>query len=345
MKSKSLTTHVVLALFGVLLQVTPSYASWTTFSLPVLPQMFGSYRMDHLSDGRFVYGTNNAAYQQDSFGSGSYIQFVDSNSSTYDPSFVALASDSQAVIGQGTFGASNLLSFNPSSTSSQAFTPVGTPAVSLQNYSGIFWSGGNMLIGGGNGTTANGFGGQMHSINYVSADGSVNKRIIDDISLFSGDFAIDSAGDLYVSDNDDLNLYKFTQSQINNAISGAALTIGDGSLVTTLAKNGSIAVDGEGRIWSSGFQTNGIDAFDPSTGLSRTFTPEIANNNYVVATFTQGGDDYVAFINADGTTAGSNVTYGYERTDNLVVPEPSTVFLFLLGGMFVFWGHARRKRT
>jgi len=343
MKRSPLRTVVTLTVLACAIHTSVAHASWTTHSLPNLPQMFGSYRVDHLSDGRFVYGTNNALYQQDSFGSGAYTQFVDSGSSTFDPSFVAVASNTQAAVGQGTFGASNLLLLNPSTTTSQAFTPLGTPAVSMQNYSGMFWNGSNMLIGGGNGTTSNGFGGQMHSINYVSADGTTNKIIIDDISLFSGDFAVDSSGDLYVSDNDDLNLYKFTQAQINSAISGTALSITDGTLVTTLAKNGSIAVDSQGRIWSAGFQTNGIDAYDPDTGLSRTFTPGEDNSNYIVSTFSDGADDYVAFINADGTNAGAAVSYGYDMTDNLAVPEPSTVLLFFLGGCAVFRVYARRK--
>ncbi|MEM6823097.1 MAG: hypothetical protein AAF558_14290, partial [Verrucomicrobiota bacterium] len=166
----NLSLKLMIGLTLVLTLPVKTEAAWTMFSLPNLSQTFGSYRVDHLSDGRYVYGTNNAAYQQNTFEAAAFTQFTDSSSSTWDPSFVAVHSDASAVIGQGTFSPSSLLLFNPSNTSSQAFTSIGAP-LTLQNYSGLFWNSSSLLVGGQNGTSANGIFGQMHSINYVTTDG------------------------------------------------------------------------------------------------------------------------------------------------------------------------------
>ncbi|MEM6821329.1 MAG: PEP-CTERM sorting domain-containing protein [Verrucomicrobiota bacterium] len=77
---------------------------------------------------------------------------------------------------------------------------------------------------------------------------------------------------------------------------------------------------------------------------STTYIPDENNTNYVVSTFNDGSDDYVAFINADGTSAGSNVTYGYDTVSNLSIPEPSTYVLLSLGVATVGFV-ARRKRN
>ena len=111
--------------------------------------------------------------------------------------------------------------------------------------------------------------------------------------------------------------------------------------MTTLNKNGSIAVDGLGRIWSAGYQSNGIDMFNPSTGATTPFIPALNNTNYIVSTFSTGTDSYVAYLNASGTGAGAALTYGYEKAANLV-PEPSTSLLLLLSAAGLI---ARRRRV
>jgi hypothetical protein len=311
-------------------------AAWTSVALPPLSQNFGSYRMGHLTDGSLVYGSNNDLdLQQGGIASSVFGDYT--NALPWDPSSVAIFSNTLGAIGQGTFGASAIYTFNPSNLATP-FTPI--PGVSIQNYSVAFRDATSLYIGGNNGSASNGFGVQQHAISYVKLDGSANKRIIDNISLFSGDFAVDIAGNLYVSDNDDLKLYKFTPLQLTTAILGSPLSITDGQFIATLNKNGSLAVDAKGRIWSAGFQTIGIDMFDPAAGKTTTFVPALSNSDYTVATFSTASDDYVAFINASGSGAGSTLTYGIETTRNLI-PEPAAGAL-LLFGLGTFAAHRRR---
>lgn len=306
-------------------------ATWTVNSLPTLPVDFASYRLEQMSDGRLLYGTSDSLSRQTSFGGAFSLQSF-SGTPTWDPSAVSLFSDSLGAVGEGTFGPSSIYLFNPSNLAG-AFSAI--PGVSLQNYSLVFRNGTSLYVGGNNGT------GGRHSISYVTTDGSVNKVIIDSISDYSGDFAIDLAGNLYVSDNDDLKLYKFSASQLAAAIAGSPLAITDGQFLTTLNKNGSLAVDGLGRIWSSGYQSNGIDLYDPASGFSTTLVPGLANTNYVVQTFEVGGESYVSYLNAGGYGAGSSVSYGYTKASN-VVPEPSSGVLLLAAGAGLL-GRRRRR--
>ncbi len=298
------------------------HAAWTSNSLPVLSMDFGSYRLGQMADGRLVYGTNDDLDRQSSFG-GAFV--LDDYSATippftWDPSSVAIYNDTLGAIGAGTFGPSEIYIFNPTNLGT-AFTAI--PGLTLQNYSLVFRDSTSLYVGGNNGTN------DRHAISYVTLAGA-QKVIIDDISLYSADFAIDIGGNLYVSDNDDRKLYKFSVQQLNAAIAGAPLSIADGLYLTTTAKNGSLAVDGFGRIWSAGYQTNGIDVFDPADGGTKSFVPALANKNYVVDTFSVGGESYVAYVNASGAFAGAALTYGYQRAADLV-PEPGSVLLFVSG--------------
>ena len=307
-------------------------AAWNEVPLPSLSGDFVSYQTGYLSDGRFVYGTGSSLARQDTFGGSAISSYT--NSQSWDPSFVTIFNDSLGAIGAGGFGGgSAIYTFDPSDLNT-AFTPIS--GLSIQNYSAFFHDASSLLVGGNNGT------GGAHSINYVTLDGLTNQILIDDISTFSGDFARDAAGNLFVSDNDDLNLYRFTAAQVDDAILNAtALSITDGVLVTTLDKNGSIAVDSQGRIWSTGFQTNGLDLFDPSSGTTATFVPGFANTNYSVYTFSDGVTDYVGYLNAEGFFSGDALNFGYDADTNLV-PEPSGIVLVALGLSLVVW--RRRNR-
>ena len=305
-------------------------AAWTEIALPPLSSTFAAYRNGYLPDGRFLFGTGGSLSRQNTLGGNTLSSY--SAPQSWDPSFVTLFNDSLGVIGAGGFsGPSQIFTFDPSDLDT-VFAPI--PGLSIQNYSAEFQDAGSLLVGGNNGT------GGSHAISYVTLDGATNKVIIDDISTFSGAFAKDAAGNLFVSDNDDLSLYKFTAAQITNAIlSASPLSITDGVLVTTLNKNGSIAVDSQGRIWSSGFQSSGIDMFDPSTGTTTAFVPGFDNSNYIVSTFSDGITKYVGYLNAEGFSAGDALNFGYESDVNLV-PEPSGAVLLLWGFLALL---SRRK--
>ncbi len=320
---KALVCHA-LAAFAVCASSSTLSAAWVTLQLPNLTETFGSYQSANLSDGRFVFGTTNQLDTQNTFGSSALTSF--SNAQTWDPSSVAVQSNTLGAIGVGTFAPSGIYTFDPSNPSS-AFTAI--PGLSIQNYHMEFRDSSSLFVVGANGSQPGLFS-QDNSLSYVKLDGSVNKVIIDNISSFSGGFTLDLAGNLYITNDDDLKLYKFTPAQLNAAIAGAALSITDGSYVTTLRADGSVAVDAMGRIWSAGFQINGIDLYDPSNGASANFTPGFNNDNYVVSDFSDGANDYISYINASGTDAGSSLTYGYEKSSNLV-PEPSSTALLAFG--------------
>ena len=302
----------------------PLEAAWTTFNLPPLGQSFGSYWMEHLSDGRLVYGSTNDLDLETAFGSGTLVDY--SNALAWDPSGLTLRHDNLAAVGQGTFGNSGIYLFDPSNPGT-GFTAIA--GVSIQNYSLLFRDGSSLYVGGLNGTETNAFSLPKHAISYVTLDGSVNKVIIDNVSEFSGNFAVDLTGNLYVTNNDNGGLYKFSAAQLDAAISGSALSISAGQFLTTLPANSSIAIDSQGRILSAGFGVNGFDLYDPADDTHTNIVPALSNPNYVVTTFSDGTDDYIAYLNAAGSSAGSAITYGYDKVSN-VVPEPSSMLLLVL---------------
>lgn len=309
------------------------HASWTVETLPSLPVDFASYRAAQMSNGSVIYGTSNQLSRGSATGSPFSLQsYTGAGAGTpWDPSSISLYSDTLGAIGAGTFGPSSIYLFNPSDLAT-SFTPISS--LSLQNYTIAFRDANSLFVGGNNGS------GGSHAVSYVTTNGLVNKVIIDNISTYSGDFAIDLAGNLYVSDNDDLKLYKFTASQLATAISGPALAITDGQYLTTLSKNGSLAVDGLGRIWSSGYQGSGLDLFDPLAGTTTALLPGLNNSNYVVQTFLSGGESYVGYLNAGGYLAGASLTYGTQKA-SAVVPEPSSGALLMAAGLAAL---ARRRR-
>jgi len=321
---------------ATLLASTSLHAAWTSFNLPPLSQSFGSYWAGHMSDGRLVYGSNSDLDLQSSFGSSTLLDY--NNAGTWDPSALAIFSNSIGAIGQGTFGASSIYLFDPSNLAT-GFTAIS--GVTIQNYGLAFRDSSSLYVAGLNGSQMNIFALPKHSVSYVTTDGSVNKVIIDNVSDFSGNIALDLAGNLYVSNNDDGGLYKFTAAQLSAAISGTALGIGDGQFLTTIAQNSSLAVDSLGRIITAGYGGTGIDIYDPANNTHTNLMPALANQNYVVSTFSDGVQSYIAYINASGSSTGSTLTYGYDTVAN-VVPEPGSVLLLCIGVAGVL---GRRRRV
>jgi hypothetical protein len=321
---------VLLTALAVTLVTSTLEAAWSSFSLPNLPNFYGAYQAAHLPDGRLVYGSENGLAEQTTFGSSALSNFQFPQ--TWDPSDVAIFSNTVGVVSVGGFsGPSGIYKFDPSNLATP-FTAI--PGLALQNYSVAFRNSASLYVGGQNGT------GGKHAISYVTLDGVTNKVIIDNVSNYSGDFAIDLSGNLYVTNNNDHSLYKFTAAQLSAAIGGSALSLANGLFVTTLNNDSSIAVDGLGRIWTAGYLTPGIDLYDPASGTTTTFVPALANTNYVVSTFSNGTDAYVGYINAAGTSAGSGLTYGYEKAANLV-PEPSAALLLACSAVGLM---ARRRQ-
>ncbi len=313
--------------------VSPARASWTEFSLPNLVSPFSPTAMGFLPDGRYVYANQGAYYRQDAFGAASYTAYTNvTPGNNADPSFIAVWDATRALAGGGGFGASDLYRFDPSTLNAPSFAAQG---LALQNYSGVFRDATTLYLAGNNGT------GSSHAIGYVDLATDSFKVIIDNVSTYSSDFARDAAGNLYVGDNDDGKVYKFTAAQLALAIGGSALTVADGQFVHQFGNAlGSLAVDGLGRIWSAGFLQNGIQVYDPGTDAETTIIPGLDNANYKVYAFTADGQDYVGYFNQANPFSGDSAQFfGYQA-----IPEPGAFLLTLIALFGLAVTHRHRTK-
>ena len=328
------TSFVVTAVVALTAAFAASQASanWTEFSLPNLSGSFSPTAISVLPDGSYVFANQGAYYHQDAFGLPGYTAYSNvSPGDNADPSFLAIWDATHAVAGGGGFGASDVYRFNPSSLNAPSFTAQG---LSLQNFSGVFRDATSLYVGGGNGSNS------THAISYVDLITASTKVIIDDISTFSCAFARDAAGDLYVGDEDNQKVYKFTAAQLSLAISGTPLAITNGTFVyQSINSLGSMAVDGLGRIWTSGFLANGLQVYDPVANTETTVVPGLTNANYVVTAFSVGGQPYVGYTDeANPFQGGTAQFYGFEA-----VPEPGTIGL-TVAGLIALAMRRRRQR-
>ncbi len=314
-----------------------AYADWMSLPLPDLSQAWGATALAHLPDGRYVFGESGNLYQQDAWGAAAYSPYT-SEPAGIDPSFIAVWDDGIGVVGQGGWSASSLYSFSPADTGG-GFTNIG---LSLQNYHGVMRDGLSLYTGGAD----TGPGGDHHGIRLVTLDGATNRIVIDDISTYSCGFDLDEDGNLYVGDNDDGKVYRFSAAQLSAAAQGDPLAITNGTLVHDFGDGGdigSLAVDSSGRIWAAGWQHTGLRVYNPDLDREFTYIPGLSNANYKVACFERGGVGYVAYINqADPSSAGSSQYYGYDEASHYAVPEPAELCLILLGGGLL--GGLRRRR-
>jgi hypothetical protein len=313
-----------LIVFTSLLSAATLSASWTTFQLNNRLS-YNSTAMAHLNDGRLVYAHDGSVSQQNTFGSSAMTSFTNAPTGAY--SYVT--SNGYLGVG-GTFvdPTAPVYKFTATDTNS-AFTSTS----SVQNYAAVAY-GADILMSGKNGSGVSEIGHYTTAGTYTS--------IITDVSAYSAGLALDGAGNLYVADNDDQHIYSFTAAQVAGAITGSALTIADGAYVTNLGVSGSLAVDSLGRLYAAGYQLNGIRVFDTNTSIAGSLTPYDENTNYVVSTFSDGTDDYVAWLNASGFDAGDEVTYGYDFDSAIVVPEPTAYAL--LAGLFTLATVGIRRR-
>lgn len=311
---------VLAAALAAVVTASQSFADWTQFDLPNLADVYSPAAIANLPDGQYIFANEGNYYLQDTFGSASYTAYSNTApGNNADPSFIAVWDSTHAIAGGGTFGPSDLYNFNPSSTSAPTFTANG---LSLQNYSGVYRDADSLYVGGLNGMDG------THAISYVDLSTETTKVIIDDVSTYSGGFAEDASGNLFVGDSDNGNVYKFTATQLSLAISGSALVLSNGTYVCQFDNGlGTLAVDSQGRIWSAGYAVNGLEMFDQSTDTQTDLVPGLTNANYMVTTFSVGGQGYVAYTDQlDPGQAGTAQYYGFEA-----IPEPGTLALTLVG--------------
>lgn len=312
------------ALAAVFLLVAASgnvAATWTTLDIGTTSDQWFTSAFGNLPDGRLIYGEHGNIFLQDSWGSSSFSSYSSAPSGT-DPAFIAVYDNSTALLGSGGWGTSGVYKFAPDSVAS-----LFPSFANIQNYDAAFKDADGFYLSG----TSTGTGNDRHGVRYMSVDGAVNKVVIDDISQYSSGMALDSGGNLYVADNDDDKVFRFTGAQLENAILGTALSIADGELIYDfeMGMTGSLAIDSDGVLWAAGWGSNGFVSYDPVLDKLTSYTPGADNSNYRVGTFSDGAKSYVAFLNADGTSVGSNLLYGY--ADASLVPEPGTALLALCG--------------
>lgn len=304
-------------------------AAWSSFALP--NRDAGSTpAFSHLSDGRVLYAHHGTVYRQDTFGNSTLSEYTnapDNTGSSETYSFIASNGFAGSTV---SFGAGPVYTFDSGNLSS-TFSSSGP----IQSYYGVSYTPDSALIVG-----ANGGSGQSEVGHYT--DAGVYTTVIEDVSLFSGGITLDGAGNLYVIDNDDLNIYSYSAAQVAGALIGLPLQISDGTLITSLGVSGSIAVDSQGRIFATGYQLAGIQVYDMNTGDSGTLIPNLNNANYSVETFSDGSDDYVAFVNWESYSPGAGVLYGYDLDGNVPVPEPSA-YALIAGALAMLTLQKRRR--
>lgn len=319
--------------------VSAAGAAWTQFNLPSLSQAFGGTALAHLADGRYLFGESGNLFLQDAWNAPAYTPFLNEPAGI-DPSFIAVRPSGAAALGAGGgTGFSAIYTFDGTDVSA-SFTSNGA----AYNFDGVFHDDNSLLIGGAS------FGVTNHHIQYLKSDGSQFFTLIEDVSTFSAGLAQDDAGNLYVADGGAFTgggeIYRFSQAQLDAAIAAqTSLTTADGQLIHDFGEGGdvgSIAVDGQGRLWAAGWRHNGLLVYDPSTGAESQLIPNLNNANYKVAAFSHGGESYVAWMNqADPSQGGTDQIYGFDLASNVVIPEPASA---LLMGAALLILAVRRKR-
>ncbi|MFH0953436.1 MAG: hypothetical protein V1873_03810 [Verrucomicrobiota bacterium] len=326
MKSVSVR-RVVAASLTAFLGLMPAQASWIQFSLPSLSQAFGGTALAHLPDGRYVFAETGNLYLQDLWNAAAYTPFQNEPVGI-DPSFMTVWNSATAAIGHGGWGSSPVSQFDPSAPADAGFTNIG---VTLQNFHGVFRDANGLFVGGAD----TGSGGDRHGIRWISLSGGTNRIVIDDVSVYSTGFTADESGNLYVGDNDDGKVYRFTKAQLDTAIESSPLSITDGELIYDFGEGGdigSLAVDAGGRIWAAGWQHNGLRVYNPALAEEFMYVPNLDNANYKVAVFGHDGTNYIAYMNqADPFNGGTAQYYGFAPAGEFAIPEPAPFVLVMLG--------------
>jgi len=311
-------------------------AVWKTVRLPDLPEggsevPFRTPQYAMLPDGRLIYGhgrySSGAASRflvQEAMGSPKATEI--NGLEDFDPSFIAIKDASTGLIGAGGWLASDVFTFDPSDPGGTAYSSAGV----LVTYQGAHWmnpgtSSEGWLIAGTNGI------GSMNALSYVSLDGTVNKVIVDDISSYSSGMTVAANGDVYVATfelNEPVDsVYRFTATQIEQAISGLPITLNEGEFVHSFTSAAALAVDAQGRLWAGGFSMNDeVHVYDPSNRGFEIITPDHPRMDGAGSimiqpqAFSTGGVDYIAFTARDAYDSIPDYHFGYADITDITIP-------------------------
>jgi Calx-beta domain/Putative Ig domain len=303
---------------------------WTSFQVGTLTS--GSFTHAHLPDGRFLFGSAGEVYVQNSFGSAAKTTVTKPSGLSFDPSFIATRSATEALIGGGGFaGASGLYLFDPSTPATAIITPGLT---TLQNYGAVYWKHPTSSREGWIVVGANAAG--SSNLSFVSADGLTVGAITGALSDYSGGLAVAPNADVYTVRSafgpPDGEVIKFTADQIDAAVASLATTpaplaLSAAAVIFQGTASGSLAIDSLSRIWLGGYQINYLQAYDPASGVTRRFYPDHAAlpdatgaPTYAPKTFIHNTESYVSFLANDSNyTTGSELTLGYKKDSELQV--------------------------
>lgn len=303
---------------------------WTSFTVDQLTGF--SFGHDHLPDGRFVFGLAGAVSVQTDFGLAGFDPVANPANRSFDPSFVAIRSATEGLIGGGGFfGPSGLYPFDPSAPA----TAVAPALVTLQNYAATYWrhpSSGRegWLISGGNGDAGG------NNLTFVSADGVHAGPVTGSLSAYSGAVASDAVGRVFAVLADfnaaiDNQVLEFSAEQIDGAVA-AVIAGGPAPISREAAANpfradasGAMAVDSLGRLWFGGYQIEHLQGYDPATGVTCRFSPDHAPltgaagpPSYAPKAFTRAGESYVSFLANDSYyTADSDLVLGFKLVSEI----------------------------
>lgn len=345
------------------LTLTSQAQTWTELKVGDFTDLgFFSGGTANLSDGRLVLGAQGSVYVQRTFGAEVMTPVANpDNPSTpandpisFDPSFVAVRNDTNALLGAGGIGASGLHNFNPA-TPTQAIKT--TALATLQNFQGVYW---NNPVTKRNGWLVVGIDttSSRNQLSYISIDGAKMGSIIADVSQFSAGLAVDSSGNVYIARADfdenaeeSNNVYKFNAAQIDDVVAGilaptpvpSTLSLDDGSFLYQPTGASGLAVDSWGRVYATGsdpdtfLPTGNIEIYDPASDTTRTITPRSAalpgagtpSIGLIPSTFKRKGQSYIAWLAYDGgftPAEGADIIYGYALDSSLDVTPPAVGF-------------------
>lgn len=311
--------------------------AWQTLTLGSFqPDAVNAAAFAHLPDGRFVLGAQGQLSVQTAWGLPGRTA-IGAGGVEFDPSFLAVRNSTSALLGAGGgFGGSTgVHGFAPDNP---ALPLTVSPIASLQNFSGVWWQSPDLLTGGWLISGTNGPTGK-NTVTFISADGTRSGPVTAELSTYSSGIATDTAGNLYaalyeLSGPDAETVLRFSAGQVESAVTAilnqttAPVPKSAGTRMFQFDSASSITVDGAGRIWASGFKTDRLQVYDPSTGASRRMVPDHAplpagtDPLYQVQAFTRGSEAFMAFLVQDEAgTPGTPILHGLAPLTHLPVPE------------------------
>lgn len=306
-------------------------AEWTTFV--VAPLTGFSFTHSHTVSGRFIFGQGGTVRLQGSFGVNAFSQVANQGNFVFDPAFIAVRSATSGLIGGGGTFSTNY-GLHPFDASTSAVDiEASLTAPNPNAYSGVWWqhptSGRQGWILSG--TNAGG----QNNLTFLSADGTRLGSLTTALSSYSGGVTAAANGDVLTVladlDNNflptalDGRVIRFTADQIDAAVAAvinetpAPLARAAAATAFQAAASGSIAVDGQNRVWIGGYQIPYLQVWDPAGSILRRVRPlSTAPSNhagpttYAVKTFTLGSEARVSFLANDGAyTTNSDLVLGH----------------------------------